>query len=165
MSGPKWLSEREARAWRGYMRMRALLDLQISRDLAHDSDLSDADYQVLATLSDSADHRYRLIDLAERMLWSRSRLGHHLDRMAARGLIERQQHPTNSRAAVVVLTTHGLCTLEAAAPDHVDSVRRHFIDLLTTEQIDALADATDTVIDHLSGLDQPSPATYTTGPK
>lgn len=144
-----WLTPREERAWRGYMRMRALLDLQISRDLAEDSGLSDADYQVLATLSEVEGQQYRLIALAERMLWSKSRLGHQLKRMAARGLVRRETHPNHSRAAVVTLTDQGLRTLEEAAPKHLESVRRHFVDLLTESQLDALGDATTTVIDHL----------------
>ena len=153
VTGPKWLDDRETRAWRGYLRMRALLDLQISRDLARDSGLSDADYQVLATLSESAGRQRRLIDLAERMLWSKSRLGHHIDRMAGRGLVERKPHPDNSRATIVALTGQGVRTLADAAPDHVDSVRRHFIDHLTAEQIDAVAEAAETVIEHLCSVD------------
>lgn len=152
MSRTKWLNRREASAWLGYMRMRALLDLQIGRDLASDSDLSAADYQVLATLSETDGQQLRLIDLAERMLWSKSRLGHHLDRMAARGLVRRDTHPSNSRAAVISLTDDGLHTIERAAPAHVGSVRRHFIDLLTQEEIEALATATDKVVDHLHDL-------------
>ncbi|WP_232376085.1 MarR family winged helix-turn-helix transcriptional regulator [Amycolatopsis aidingensis] len=150
MAEPNWLNPREARAWRGYMRMRALLDLQINRDLAEDSGLSSADYQVLATLSETEGQSLRLFELAERMLWSKSRLAHHLDRMAARGLVRRQEHATKSRGTVITLTEHGLSTIERAAPAHVDSVRRHFIDLLTEDQIDALGEATHTVIAHLA---------------
>ena len=40
---PHWLDETEAHAWRGYRRMRALLDLQLARDLMHDAGLSEAD--------------------------------------------------------------------------------------------------------------------------
>lgn len=153
VANTEWLTPREARAWRGYMRMRALLDLQIYRDLACDAGLSDADYQVLATLSETDGQQRRLIDLAQRILWSKSRLSHHLDRMASRGLIRREKSPTNSRATVVVLTADGLAAIEEAAPEHVASVRRHFIDLLTEHQIEALGDATETVIDHLSSLE------------
>ena len=44
----------EMRAWLGYRRLRTLLDLQITRDLAGDSQLSDADYDVLSTVSERA---------------------------------------------------------------------------------------------------------------
>lgn len=152
MNEPRWLDEREARAWRGYVRMRWLLDLRISRDLARDTGLSDADYTVLVVLSESSDHRLRLIELAGRMLWSKSRLSHHLDRMERRGLVRREEHADNSRATDAVLTTDGLRVIDKAAPMHVESVRRHFIDLLTDDQIDALGDATENVIHHLRAL-------------
>jgi len=61
MPSTDWLNEREARAWRGYIRMRDLLDLQIGRDLGRDAGLSAADYPVLVTLSESEGHRMRLI--------------------------------------------------------------------------------------------------------
>lgn len=128
--------------------MRDLLDLQIRRDLTADAGLSDSEYSVLATVSE-CDEGYRLVELADRMLWSKSRVGHQLDRMAARGLVRRDPQPENSRAAVITLTEEGWRTLENAAPRHVESVRRHFIDLLTDDQIDALGDATATVIEHL----------------
>jgi DNA-binding MarR family transcriptional regulator len=147
---PEWLTPREGRAWRGYLRMRDLLELQIGRDLAGSSGLSTADYSVLVALSDADDQQLRLIDLAQTLLWSKSRLAHHLDRMAARGLIRRQSHPTNSRAAVITLTDQGRDTIERAAPDHVASVRRHFVDLLTEDQLDALGEASEAVIAHLT---------------
>jgi DNA-binding MarR family transcriptional regulator len=156
MATTQWLDEREARAWRGYRRMRALLDLQIARDLARDSGLSDADYDVLSDLSDTPGHRLRLIELAHQMLWSKSRLSHHIDRMERRGLVRREADPNASRGVVVALTSGGLRTITTAAPHHVESVRRHFIDLLTARQIDALGDTAARVVRHLNALDETS---------
>lgn len=153
MAEPRWLNAREDRAWRGYMRMRALLDLQITRDLAQGSGLSLADYQVLVALSETPGHRIRLHELAKLTMWSTSRLAHQLDRMSRRDLVCKEEHPENRRAAVVVLTPTGLQTIESAAPSHVESVRNNFIDLLTDEQIDVLADATETIVDHLRTQD------------
>lgn len=149
MTETTWLDEPEARAWRGYLRMRALLDLQISRDLARECELSEADYHVLATLSVAPDQQLRLTDLAGGMSWSTSRLAHHLTRMQGRGLVQREPHPTNRRAAVFALTSAGQHVIRAAAPLHVASVRRNFTDLLTRDQIEALAAITETVAGHL----------------
>ncbi|MGH8961890.1 MAG: MarR family winged helix-turn-helix transcriptional regulator [Jatrophihabitantaceae bacterium] len=153
MTKTRWLDEREARAWRGYRRMRALLDLQLARDLARDSGLSDADYDVLSDLSETLGHRLRLIDLAHQMLWSKSRLSHHLSRMERRGLVRREEDPATSRGIVVALTATGLRTIRSAAPDHVESVRRNLIDLLTVKQLDALGDAAERVVRHLNAVD------------
>jgi DNA-binding MarR family transcriptional regulator len=150
MTDPPWLDEREARAWRGYRRMRALLDLQIIRDLAADAALSDADYDVLSTLSETQTQRMRLHELASAILWSNSRLSHHISRMEQRGLVRREEDTASPRACVIGLTTAGLRTIREAAPEHLASVRRHFIDLLTTAQLDTLGDVAETVVAHLS---------------
>ncbi len=148
MTDRLWLDERETRAWRGYRRMRALLDLQIVRDLA-EAALSDADYDVLSTLSETETHRMRLHELASAILWSNSRLSHHISRMADRGLVRREEDAASPRACVISLTADGLRTIRAAAPGHVASVRRHFIDLLTVGQLDTLGDLAETVVAHL----------------
>jgi DNA-binding MarR family transcriptional regulator len=88
------------------------------------------------------------------MLWSKSRLSHHLTRMQQRGLVTREDCPEDGRGAVVVLTDGGLRAIQAAAPDHVASVRRHLIDLLSSDQIAVLGDITETVLGHLATQDQ-----------
>ena len=150
MAHAKWLSDDEERAWRGYLRMRTLLTAQIGRDLADDSGLSDPDYTVLSNLSEAEGHRWRLNELAARMLWSKSRLSHQIARMQERGLVAREDCVTDGRGAFVVLTTNGLRAIKAAAPPHVASVRRHFVDLLTPDEIDTLATIANKVVDHLS---------------
>jgi DNA-binding MarR family transcriptional regulator len=147
---PRWLDDAEARAWRGYMRMRTLLHAQIVRDLAREAGLSGPDYDVLSNVSEAEGRRVRLGDLAARMAWSKSRLSHHITRMEQRGLVTREDCSSDGRGAFVVLTDAGLRAIQAAAPGHVASVRRHFIDLLSREQLDALAEISQTVVRRLS---------------
>ncbi|MGW6310126.1 MarR family winged helix-turn-helix transcriptional regulator [Streptomyces niveus] len=151
---PRWLTEAEQRAWQAYRRMFLLLNAQLARDLAQDSGLSDADYDVLSALGASPDRRRRVSELADRMLWSRSRLSHHLARMQQRGLVVREECATDGRGAVVVLTDEGTRTIEQAAPPHVESVRRHFIDLLSPEQVEAFATIGETVVGRLTEVDR-----------
>jgi DNA-binding MarR family transcriptional regulator len=139
------------RAWLGYRRMRLLLDLQISRDLAENSGLSEADYDVLSNLSERDGQRMRLSELSAHMLWSKSRLSHHVTRMQQRGLVDRQECPSDERGAVLVLTKAGRQAIRTAAPPHVESVRQHFIDLLSDEQIQVLGDIADTIVNHHRG--------------
>jgi DNA-binding MarR family transcriptional regulator len=129
--------------------MRTLLDLQIARDLAKDSSLSDADYDVLSNLSESEQPMLRLSDLAAHLRWSKSRLSHHVTRMQQRGLVARQDCPSDGRGALLTLTGAGWQAITAAAPPHVESVRSHFIDLLSAEQIRVLGDLAETVLSHL----------------
>jgi DNA-binding MarR family transcriptional regulator len=148
----RWLTDPEQRAWLGYRRMRTLLDLQLARDLSGDSGLSGPDYDVLSTLSESADGRWRAGDLASRLSWSTSRLTHHASRMQARGLVAREAVPGDGRGATLVLTGPGWDVLRAAAPPHVASVRAHFLDLLTPAEVDALAAIATKVTRHLAAL-------------
>jgi DNA-binding MarR family transcriptional regulator len=145
----RWLDEAEMRAWIGYRRMFLLLNAAVNRDLAQDSGLSEPDYDVLSNLSEAADHRGRLSELAARMLWSQSRLSHHISRMEQRGLVSREECETDGRGSVVVLTKAGRRAIEKAAPQHVESVRRNIIDLLSPAQIEALGDIAETVIEHV----------------
>jgi DNA-binding MarR family transcriptional regulator len=147
---PLWLDDAEARAWRGYMRMRTLLHAQLVRDLAREAGLSGPDYDVLSNVSEAEGRRVRLGDLAARMAWSKSRLSHHITRMERRGLVTREDCSSDGRGAFVVLTDAGLRAIQAAAPGHVASVRRHFIDLLSREQLDALAEISQTVVRRLT---------------
>jgi DNA-binding MarR family transcriptional regulator len=150
---PRWLTEPEDRAWRGYRRMRTLLDLQLGRDLMRESGLSEADYDVLSGLSETQGHRMRLSELAAQMLWSKSRLSHHITRMQQRGLVRREECEGDARGSVIVLTDAGWQTIVDAAPGHVTSVRRHMIDLLTEEEIEALASLSHRVVGHLARPD------------
>jgi DNA-binding MarR family transcriptional regulator len=149
MPTPRWLTAEQERAWRRYRRMRTLLDLQIARDLRRDSGLSEADYDVLSTLSESAVGAWRAREFAARLLWSSSRLAHQIGRMEQRGLVERRGRTDDARAAVIALTEHGRANLVAAAPPHVTSVRRNLIDLLTPAEVRALDRIARKVIDHL----------------
>lgn len=148
-SAPRWLDAREARAWRGYTRMRDMLAARLDRDLARHSGLSSSDYAVLVHLSEAPEGRLRAFALCEAVQWERSRLSHHLSRMARRGLVRRQECETDRRGAYIVLTEQGRSAITAAAPAHVEDVRRYLIDVLTPTQLDALADIAETVLTHL----------------
>lgn len=147
----RWLDREQERAWRRYRRMRTLLDLEIARDLKRDSGLSDPDYDVLSTLSESPDGSWRAREFAARLLWSTSRLAHQIGRMEQRGLVQRRGTDEDARGAVVALTDQGWAALRAAAPQHVASVRRNLIDLLTPAEVRALDEIAGKVIDNLRG--------------
>lgn len=151
----RWLNRDEQAAWTGYRQARRLLDAQLNRELERDSGLSESDYDVLSNLSEQPDRRMRSRELGTRLQWSSSRLTHHIGRMERRGLVRREECVDDARGAVVALTVAGLASIESAAPAHVASVRRHFIDLLTDDQLAALRSISDTVLEHLSSpLDQ-----------
>lgn len=146
----QWLTPREDRAWRAYRKLQTVLPAQLARDLGRDSGLTDPDYEVLSTLSEQPGDRWQLRDLAAKMLWSRSRLSHHIARMEQRGLVAREEDPDDGRGCMIVLTGAGMQTLERAAPRHLTSVRGHFIDLLTEGELTTLTELSERVVDRLA---------------
>ncbi|GLY76320.1 MarR family winged helix-turn-helix transcriptional regulator [Actinoallomurus iriomotensis] len=133
----RWLNPDEERAWRAFRRMVIAVQTGTARDLAS-AGLSEPDYEVLSTLSERPDHTSTLHEQAAKMGWSRSRLSRHATRMEARGLLERAPDPADGRGCLLVLTEQGLDTLKSAAPAHLASVRHHFVDRLTSEDLATL---------------------------
>ena len=146
MNDVKWLTDREARAWRALQFMQMRLDGELARQLASESELSYPDYTVLVALTDRPDGRMRLFELGEELGWEKSRLSHHVTRMADRGLVEKQRCGDDRRGAHVAVTQRGRKQLAAAAPGHVAAVRRLFVDVLSQDQLDTIAEAAETVL-------------------
>jgi DNA-binding MarR family transcriptional regulator len=154
MPEPHWLTEREQRAWRAYNDMARRLATTLGRRLTQESGLSSADYEVLVPLSEAPGRRLRARDLARIVEWEKSRLSHHIGRMQQRGLVGKQDCPTDARGAFIQLSDEGLRAIQAAAPDHVETVRRYFIDLLSPDELDLLTSLADRVLER---LDTPDP--------
>lgn len=140
------LDAREERAWRGYHRMERELASRIRRQLARDTGLSDADYEILRALSDAPDGTLRARTLRCVVHWEKSRLSHQIGRMERRGLVVREECEEDSRSAVIRLTEAGRDAIRAACCEHARAVRAHLLDRLSPAQLDALADISETVL-------------------
>jgi DNA-binding MarR family transcriptional regulator len=147
MTRTKWLTPDEGRAWRNLSLMQLQLFALLGREMTNG--LSYPDYLVLADLSDQPEGQVRLNELGRRLGWEKSRISHHITRMEQRGLVERVKCPTDQRGWFVTFTPAGRDAIRQAAPAHVRLVRRHFVDLLTPEQLTTLDDIARTVLDHL----------------
>jgi DNA-binding MarR family transcriptional regulator len=150
VAAPRWLDQREQRAWRSYLRMHSELLRHLNRQLQRDTELSVPDYEVLVHLSEVPDGRLRAFELGGALQWEKSRLSHHLTRMERRGLVAREECLTDTRGADVALTEAGRAAIEAAAPRHLEEVRRLFVDALTPDQLDTLAEISDVVLAQLA---------------
>ena len=141
---PKWLNPREMKAWRSYIiASRRLLEALDSDLEGHD--LSMADYEVLAQLSDAPDRRMRMTELAETAMLSKSRLSHRMKVMEKAGWVRREVCPEDKRGSFAVMTEQGWRAIVKAAPDHVSSVRNRFVDNLTSKDQEDLAKIFDRV--------------------
>ncbi|MFI6761499.1 MarR family winged helix-turn-helix transcriptional regulator [Micromonospora sp. NPDC050417] len=141
----RWLDEREQRAWRSFITMQMELHNRLGRQLLADAGLSETDYAVLVHLSEAPEGRLRIFQLRGHLEWEKTRLTHHLGRMARRGLVEREPCLTDPRGAFIRITEAGREAIISAAPKHVANVRRWVIDVLTPEQLDVLAEISDKV--------------------
>jgi DNA-binding MarR family transcriptional regulator len=135
-------------AWRGYIDTVGPLAAALEADLAAFG-LTNGDYEVLAWLSEADDEQMRMCDLAGRLRLSPSGLTRRLDGLVSGGLVERAPSTADRRVMMATLTRKGRRLIEATAPNHVESVRRHLIDLLTPAEIAALASAFTKVRTHL----------------
>jgi DNA-binding MarR family transcriptional regulator len=133
-----WLSDEQQQVWRGWLRLNRELPAQLARHMQAHSALSMADFQILVALTDVPEGRLRISELAAGMNWERSRVSHQLRRMEGRGLIDREGCPEDGRGSFVGITATGRTAIEQAAPEHVDEVRRVFVDALTPEELEAL---------------------------
>ena len=136
---PRWLNPIEMAAWRRYIVASRRLLEALDSDLAG-YELSIPDYEILAQLSDAPDRRMRMSELADVAMLSRSRLSHRMKVMEKAGWVRREACPVDKRGFFAVMTPKGWKAIETAAPDHVESVRRRFVDLLSKEDQLTLAE-------------------------
>jgi DNA-binding MarR family transcriptional regulator len=129
-----------------------LLWEEIERDLQRDAGLSFGHYEILVMLSETPSRSRRMSELADATQSSRSRLSHAVARLEELGWVRREACEEDRRGSRAVLTDEGFAALEAAAPMHVESVRRHLFDLLSPEQLEHLRDIQETFLDHLLPL-------------
>lgn len=147
VTDPQWLDDLEMRAWLGYVRTRDLVAAAVGRDSTRESNLTFAEYSVMAYLSLNGES-LTFAELAAKLEWSQSRLSHQITRMERRGLVAREPLPGDARRTAARLTPLGIRALGDAAPMHVGSVRRNMIDVLDRDQLAALADIYDTLLAH-----------------
>ncbi|MBF8184717.1 MarR family transcriptional regulator [Nonomuraea sp. K274] len=135
-----WLNDDEQYMWRQWMGLNAELLAKLNRDMQTDAGLSNPDYQVLVVLTDSAEGRIRVSDLAASLQWERSRVSHHVARMEKRDLVSRLGCPDDGRGAFVRITEAGRAAIERAAPGHVRAVRHLVFDALTADEVAQLGE-------------------------
>ena len=145
----RWLDDDERAAWLAFVFGTRLLWDEVERDLQRDAQLPFGYYEILVMLSDAPGRTLRMSDLADATKSSRSRLSHAVARLEREGWVRREECPTDRRGANAVLTDAGFLELEAAAPSHVESVRRHLFDQLSTAQVEQLHDICTTLLGHL----------------
>lgn len=144
------MNDQESRAWMGLITVSQLLPAALDAQLQREAKLTHFEFSVLSVLQLSPNSTLRMTALARETAASLPRLSHVCARLEKRGLVDRFPCPEDGRATNVRLTTEGRKDLIHAMPGHIATARRLAIDALSPQQLDALADITQTIRDRLA---------------
>jgi DNA-binding MarR family transcriptional regulator len=142
---PPKLTETEMRAWQALLHAHQQVVRTLDRELREEHHLDLAAYDVLLRLARAPGRALRMTDLAERVLLSPSGLTRLVDRLVARGLVQRQADPQDARAALATLTGEGSELLRRAARTHLRGIRDHFTGRLSEAQLRNVAASLETI--------------------
>ncbi len=97
------------------------------------------DYQVLLLLRSAEDHRLRMGELAQRMVFSPSRLSYQVGVLEKRGWVRRRRCTEDARGLEAELTDEGLRAFRRLRPAHARDVEELFLRALEGDDADRLA--------------------------
>ncbi|MEA2575624.1 MAG: hypothetical protein QOH93_2922 [Chloroflexia bacterium] len=118
-------------AWLQLVRVYEKLQHHASSHL-EDYDLTPAQYDVLAQLSDAPGMTQQA--LAERLMVTKGNVCGLIDRMSERGFVQRRADPEDRRANLLFVTERGRDIAEKAIPAYAQFVRDHLAVLDADEQ-------------------------------
>lgn len=144
-----WLDEVERDAWLRLVAVVELLPGVLDAQLRAEAGLTHFEYFVLAMLSEAPERTLRMTTLAQRTNATLPRLSHVVRRLEDRGLVDRVPCPEDGRATNAHLTEAGWDAVVAAAPGHVDTVRKYVLDPLTRVQLEELRGIGDALLTRL----------------
>jgi DNA-binding MarR family transcriptional regulator len=141
----------ELRAWRLYFESSlALLDV-LEHELQRDAGIPVQWYDVFVQLEDEPDG-LRMVELADRILYSKAGLTRVIDRMEKEDLVRRVHRESDRRSIFIVLTDHGLARMLQARRYHRHGIEQHFASHLTDADTKALTRALEKVSAHIRPL-------------
>jgi DNA-binding MarR family transcriptional regulator len=137
---PRWLSAHEMKAWHGFLAASSLVDRRLDHQLKESVGLSHQQYEILVRLNAQPGGAIRMTELADSLYTTKSGLSYQITQLERVGLVTRRTCPSDVRGILAEITEAGRETLAKAAPGHVATVREVLIDVLTPEQLDAIAE-------------------------
>jgi len=100
--------------------------------------LTSREYDVLFQLSRGEGGAMRMRELTELIMLTQPSLSRMVDRLSARGLVERRAAPDDGRGVVVALTEEGAALQRQIGRNHVRSIRRYVGGALDEEELRTL---------------------------
>ncbi len=127
-------------AWESLFRAQHEVFDDINDDF-HEDTLSQAEYDVLLTVTRGQDMTARLRDVTANMLISQPSVSRLVDRMAARGLIAKCADPDDGRGSLVRATDAGAALFRRLASAHGRAIAER-MSLLSDDELSQLRDLT-----------------------
>lgn len=133
------LTPMEKDAWRGFLHAHDTLWKALDAELGRD-DLGLPAYELLTTLQEAGLGGVRMTDLARRLRFSGGGLTRLVDKVQGQSLVGRRRCAEDGRGWEVYLTSIGEEKLRRIHAKHLREVRRRFLDKLTLQEVELLAD-------------------------
>ena len=134
-------------AWRLFLKTHAVLLEQIEQALKQANLPELSWYDMLWALEEAPDRRLRLHELADALVLQRSNLTRLVDRMEQAGLVKRKSCDSDRRGAFAAITQEGLALRQQMWQVYSQSIHTHFAQQLSEEQITALTQIFENLLD------------------
>lgn len=105
-------------AWHRLLQVSRLVLRELDRRLDEEHRIGVNEFDVLITLDNAEDHRLRMTDLAEAVMFSSGGLTRLVGRLEQRGFVQRQQDEVDGRSFHATLTAAGSRRLAEARVTH-----------------------------------------------
>ena len=132
-------------AWRSVLRSHARVTRAVDAELQASIGLSFRWYELLIRLSRSQAGSMRMSELATAIVMSPSGATRLVDQLVAKKLVSRRKDPTDARGYLVEITKEGRTMLRKSAHTYQEAIHQHFAQRLTTEQLQTLIEALETI--------------------
>src|SRR3954471_4021572 len=146
---PRSLDPVQLRAYFSLIEVAGLLRHAVEQQLREVGDLSYVQFQLLARLGDSPTGSYRMTDLADGVVYSRSGLTYQAGLLEKRGLVTRSTSPDDERGVTVRITDTGRALLGRVMPGHAEVIDHLLFQRLPRSDAEALSDLLTPVRDHM----------------
>ena len=150
-------------AWRGFLRVHAHVTGELDRRMTEAHGISLADYGVLITLVSAPGMQLRMGELGARRLVSPSKISRVIDELERHRLVKRTRDAEDGRSFLATLTARGLRKLREAQVIHHAVVRERFLDGLSSDQVERLAEIWDSAVPGVVHADVWPPAEVRSG--
>lgn len=141
------LPAKKRAAWLGFLRAHAAVVKGLDADLIANFGIPLSAFQVLFGVAESAEGYLRMSDLAQQARLSPSRVSRVVSELERRGLLERRSCESDTRVVYAFITDAGRALAEKLERLHFEGIERRFFSVLSSEQVEELAELWPRVLD------------------